>query len=152
MAKSQTQEFQVNTARDALALLSRSIYQKFGEEALPLINDVCHKLGVAVGEHMKEEMSAPGLIATAEVFIAGARKRGSPIEVEVIEISDKKVHIKGYRCGLGLANTDRKLCEAMMAMDKAIFETASGSKVKLDIAKTLAAGDLYCETIYTIVK
>ena len=150
MATSQTQEFQVNTARDALALLSRSIYQKFGEEALPLINDVCHKLGVAAGEHMKEEISAPGLIATAEAFIAGARKRGSPIEV--IEISDEKVHIKGYKCGLGLAKTDRKLCEAMMAMDKAIFETASEMKVKLDIAKTLAAGDLYCETIYTVVR
>ena len=149
MTTSQMQEFQVNTARDALALLSRSIYQKFGEEALPLVDEVCHKLGVAAGEHIKEEMSTSGLKAAAEAFIAGAIKRGSPIEV--IEISDEKVHVRGYRCGLGLANTDRKLCEAMMAIDKAIFETASGRKVKLDIVKTLAAGDPYCDTIYTVV-
>lgn len=96
---------------------------------------------------MKETMSASGLEAAGEAFVAGARKRNS--QVEILEISDKKLHIRGHECPLGLENTSRELCEAMMALDKAIFETASGQRLNLNIAKSLAAGDPYCDTIYT---
>jgi len=150
MASPQIQEFEVNTARDALAMLSRLVYEKFGKEALPLIAGVCHKLGVASGGKMKGDMSTSGLKAAGEAFMVGVRKRKSP--VEVLEMSDEKLYIRGYRCALGLANTSRELCEAMMAMDKAIFETSSGKKLNLEIAKTVAAGDPYCDTIYTVVK
>ncbi len=149
MTPSQTQEFEVNTARDALALLSRLAYEKFGDEALPLIAEVCHKLGIASGKKMRETMSASGLKASAETFMVGVRKRGTPIEV--LEMSDERVHIRSYRCGMGLANTDRKLCEAVMAMDRAIYEITSGKKIHLDIVKTLAAGDPCCENILTVV-
>lgn len=150
MNSAQTKEFEVNSARDALALLSRLTYEKFGKEVLPLISEVCCKLGVASGKKMKADMSAPGLKAAGEAFMIGVKKRKSP--VEVLEMSNEKLHIRGYNCALGLANTSRELCEAIMAMDKAIFETASGKKLKLDIAKTVAAGDPYCDTIYTVEK
>ena len=150
MASSQASEFQVNTARDALALLSRLAYEKFGEEALPLISEVCYKLGVSVGKKMKEDMSASCLKAAGEIFLGGAKKRGTP--ADILEISDKRFHSNSYRCSMGLANTNYKLCEAVMAMDRAILETASGKKLKLDIIKTIAAGDPCCDTIFTVVE
>lgn len=52
-------EVEVNTARDALALLSRMIYKKYGDEVLPVIAEVCHKLGVAIGNQMRKIFHFP---------------------------------------------------------------------------------------------
>ena len=150
MASRETQEFQVNSARDALELLSRLVYEQFGEQALPLIREAWYKLGASRGKKMKETMSACGLEAAGEAFVAGVRKRDP--RVELLEVSDETLHIRGYECPLGLANTDRKLCEAMMALDKGIFESASGEELNLNIHKTVAAGDPYCETVFTTAK
>jgi len=147
-SNSNNETTQVKSARDALALLARKMYEKFGAEALPLIEEVCEKLGQAIGKRMLENLPDRNLKTVGKAFAEGARRRNNPIDI--IEISDTIFHLKGYRCNLGLKNTHRELCKAMMAIDQGIFEAATGKKIKLNIAKTLAGGDPYCEVIFQL--
>lgn len=52
---SEDKEFKVNTARDALSLLSQKMYARYGNEVLPEIEGVSHRLGQAIGENMKRQ-------------------------------------------------------------------------------------------------
>ena len=140
----------MGSARDALALLARKVYERFGLETLPLIEDVCGKLGRSVGERMREDLPDGNLKTVGKAFADGASRRKNP--VDVIELSDTIFHIKGYRCNLGLKDTYRELCVSMMAMDWGIFEGATGKKIDLKIVKSLAAGDPCCEIIFKLSK
>ena len=46
-----------NFTYQALALMSRLFYEKFGEAALPIITDVWYRMGLASGELFKKKMS-----------------------------------------------------------------------------------------------
>jgi hypothetical protein len=37
----------------------------------------------------------------------------------------------------------------MMKMDKGIFEAAAGKEIEIPILKTVAAGDEYCDVMFT---
>jgi len=140
----------VRSARDALALLARKVYERFGPESLPLIQDVCGKLGRSVGERMRENLPDGNLKTVGKAFSEGASRRNNP--VDIIELTDTIFHIKGYRCNLGLKDTYRELCVAMMAMDRGIFEGATGEKIDLKILRSLAAGDSCCEIVFELSK
>lgn len=56
------------SARDALAVLSLKVYEKFGKDALPLIVDVCSQLGQAVGAKMKILQSLAGNDGCCEII------------------------------------------------------------------------------------
>ena len=72
--------------------------------------------------------------------------------MDIIELTDTIFHIKGYRCNLGLKDTYRELCVAMMAMDRGIFEGATGEKIDLKILRSLAAGDSCCEIVFQLFR
>ncbi len=142
---SSADEVRIMNARDALALLSRRIYRKYGAEVLPVISEVWSKLGVAVGNRYRGELPSPNLKAIAEAFFGGVVARG-----EVFEVSEDRVHGRSYdSCALGLDNTSRELCQAMMSLDKAVMETVTGRQVNMEILSSRAAGDEYCEVIYS---
>ncbi len=141
------------TARDALAVLSLRIYEKFGKAGLPLIEDVCYQLGRAIGSKMRKGLADHSLGSVGQVFVNSARKRGS--NVEIIEKSKKAFHLKtgkGYRCVLGLNNKDREICQAMMGIDHGIFEAATNESIHMEIIKTVAGNDDCCETRYTTIE
>ena len=77
-------------------------------------------------------------------------KSYNPDNIKIISISDEKFHIQGTLCPFGLENTSRALCEAVMAIDLEYFREAVSEKIELKILKTVAAGDLHCDTIYTL--
>ena len=141
-------DIEVNTARDALALLSRIIYRKYGDEVLPIIAEVCHKLGVAVGNQMRKNLDSFDLKSVGNAFFEGAKRRKSP--ATILEVTEKRLRGKNERCALGLAGAGRPLCEAMMNMDKGIFESATGEEIDLSILKTVAAGDEYCDVMFAL--
>jgi len=70
--------------------------------------------------------------------------------VKVISVSDDVFQIQGTKCPFGLENTSRELCEAVMAIDQAYFRAAVSDQISLEIKHTLAAGDAFCDTIYTL--
>lgn len=141
-------EVEVNTARDALALLSRMVYRKYGDEVLPLIGEVCRKLGRAIGNQMRKNLDSFDLKSVGSAFLEDARRRKSP--VTLLELTEKRIRVKGERCGLGLAGTGRPICEAMMNMDIGLFEAATGGEIDLSILKTVAAGDECCDVVFAL--
>jgi len=143
-----TAEFRVSTARDALALLSRMIYEKYGDEVLPLIGEVCRKLGRAIGNQMRKNLDSFDLKSIGNAFLEDARRRKSP--VTLLELTEKRIRVKGERCGLGLAGAGRSICEAMMNMDIGIFEAATGEEIALSILKTVADGDECCDVAFAL--
>lgn len=147
----QGQEKEIKTARDALALLCRLSYKKFGKDALILIEEVCYKLGVADSRKIGGNLSGRDFKTINEMFLGDFKKRGFPIEI--IELSQRKRHSKFYgQCPLGLENTSLDLCKASMALDKGLFEAAIGKRVGVDIIKSKAAGDSYCETLWSLIE
>ena len=130
---------------EAQGLLIKAFYEKFGKEALPLIAEVCKKQGHALGLKIKQKVSDNRLSTVANAF----SKSYNPDDINVVEISDIKFQIQGTKCPFGLENTSRELCEAVMEIDAEYFRTAVSMDLKLKVIKTVAAGDKYCDTIYS---
>lgn len=108
-----------------------------------MIEEVCSQSDQAIGVKMKKTLSDHSLGGIGQAFVDSARSRGS--KVEIVEKSGK-----GYRCAMGLNNTDRQICEAMMAMDLGIFESATGKSLTMEILQSLATYDSCCEIIYRL--
>ena len=73
---------------------------------------------------------------------------GSMMGMEMVELSDDKMHFKMLSCPLGLEGTSRELCEAAMAVDEKRYSTFFGQGVEMKILRTVAAGDKQCEVIF----
>ena len=135
-----------NNPTEAQGLLIKEFYKKFGKEALPIIEKVCGIQGRALGFKVIKKLPDNKLTTVARSF----SKSYNPKFVKIITISDEKFHIQGTMCPFGLENTSRELCEAVMAIDREYFREAVSDKIELKILKTVAAGDLHCDTIYTL--
>lgn len=145
MAQTNSNELPKN-AIGAHGLLIKEFYKKFGKEALPIIEDVLGRQGTAQGLEVKQKLSDTKLSTVANFLI----KTCDPALIKVISLSDEKFHFQGTKCPFGLENTARELCEAVMAIDREYFFTVTAGKTKLEILKTVAAGDPFCDTIFTI--
>jgi predicted ArsR family transcriptional regulator len=132
-------------AREAQGLLIKAFYEKCGDEILPVIDDILGRQGQALGLKVRSKLPDCRLSTVAAAFM----KNFDPKTVEVITVSDEKFHIRGTECPFGLENTSRKLCEAVMAIDRELFSVATDGKTKMEITKTRAAGDPVCNTIFT---
>ena len=135
-----------NNPIEAQGILIKEFYKKFGKEALPIIESVCGRQGRALGLKVMKKLPDNKLTTVARAF----SKSFNPNFVKIISVSDEKFHIQGTRCPFRLENTSRALCEAVMAIDHEYFREAVSDKIELKILKTVAAGDQYCDTIYTL--
>ena len=133
-------------AIEAQGMLIKTFYKKFGKEALPIIAEVCKIQGRALGLKIKQKVPDNRLSTVANAF----SKSYNPDDINVVEVSDTKFQIQGNKCPFGLENTSRELCEAAMEIDAEYFRTAVSKDIQLKIIKTVAAGDKYCDTIYTL--
>jgi hypothetical protein len=133
---------------EAQGMLIKSFYEKFGKDALPIIKKVCKKQGCSLGLKIKKKIPNYRLSTVATAF----SKSFDSKNVRVIEMTDEKFQIQGTKCPFGLENTSRELCEAVMEIDGEYFRTAVDDKIKMTIIKTVAEGELYCDTLYTLNK
>ena len=62
----------------------------------------------------------------------------------------QRTRVTGGVCKFGLYDTYKPLCEAMMIFDRNIVETIVGQKVDMEIIRTVASGDKFCEVKFTI--
>jgi hypothetical protein len=95
---------------------AKAFYQRYGKEALPIISGVMSQSGIEWGEMARQMVPAKGVRAYAESLKMISSIMG--MVVEVVELSDDKIHFKGSMCPLGIEGTSRELCEAMMNFDK----------------------------------
>jgi hypothetical protein len=133
-------------ATEAQGLLIKAFYEKCGDEILPVIDNILGRQGKSLGLKVRSKLPDCLLSTVAAAFT----KNFDSTTVEVISISDEQFHIQGTKCPFGLENTSRQLCEAVMAIDRELFSVATDGKTKMEIAKTRAAGDPTCETIFTV--
>ena len=131
-------------ATEAQGLLIKAFHEKCGDEILPVIDDILGRQGRALGLKVKNKLPDCRLSAVAAAFT----KNFDPSTVRVVSLSDEEFHIQGSHCPFGLENTSRQLCEAVMAIDREYFFTATDGQTTLEILKTRAAGDPICDTIY----
>ena len=131
-------------ATEAQGLLIKAFHKRYGDEILPVIDDILGRQGRALGLKVKSKLCDCRLSAVATAFA----KNFDPSTVNVIASSDEKFHIQGSICPFGLENTSRALCEAVMAIDREYFSAATDGNTTLEIHKTRAAGDPVCDTVY----
>lgn len=134
-------------ATEAQGLLIKAFYEKYGDEILPVIDNILGRQGQALGLKVRSKLPNSKLSTVAAAFT----KSFNQTLVNVISVSDEKFQIQGTKCPFGLENTSRQLCEAVMAIDREYFSTATEGRINLEISKTRAAGDDICDTIFTIL-
>jgi hypothetical protein len=138
----------LQTMMMANGALSKDFYAKYGKSSLPLITDVMSQHGAEIGKMMQKAMPVKDMNDVAERFkmmssiLAGA--------MEVVESSGNMFRIKLSRCPLGIEETSRELCEALMSLDVNMIGSALGQEVEMKILKSVAVGDKACEIVYTI--
>jgi hypothetical protein len=130
-----------------LGLMSKAFYDKYGEEALPIISDVMSQGGANIGKLMQQMRPVKSMNDIAEGFKMMAPVMGGIMQV--LESSDDAFRIKLSRCPLGIEGTSRELCDALMSQDVSMVGAALGQEVEMKILKTLAVGDKECEITYS---
>ena len=133
-------------ATQAQGLLIKAFHEKCGDDSLPVIDDILGRQGRALGLKARSKLPDGCLSRVAAAFA----KNFDPETINVVSISDDRFHIQGTICPFGLENTSRKLCEAVMAIDREYFLAATGGKTSLEIIQTRAAGDPICDTVYIV--
>jgi predicted hydrocarbon binding protein len=135
----------ITTARDALVLLSRIVYDKYGDESLPLITEAWYRLGLGTGEKRKRDLPSTDIGTASNAFWGSFEG----VEIKATE-NDARVFSNNGKCLLGLENAGRVLCEAMMCLDKGLLEAVTGEQVEMKILRTVADGDDICDIVYSI--
>ena len=130
-----------------MGMLSKSFYDKYGEEALPVITDVMSRRGANTGELMQQMNPVKDMNDIAERFKMMGPVMGGTMEV--VESSVNAFRIRLSRCPLGIEGTNRKLCEALMSLDANMVSSALGQEVEMKILKSVAVGDKECEILYS---
>jgi predicted hydrocarbon binding protein len=143
-----TAKKEANFTYQALALMSRLFYEKFGEEALPIIRDVWYRMGLASGELFKKKMINFDFKSAATHINERNKQIG---EMETCLISEDLYHIAtpcGFCCDVGLENAGRPICEAVMSINKGQFKSICGFDVEMNILQSKATGSDRCEIMY----
>lgn len=130
-----------------MGALCKAFYEKFGDEALPIIAKISEESGAKSAMMMQSMLRSKDMKGIAELFKMWEMMG---MKFEILEVTDDKLHFKSPKCLLGIENTSKDLCEAMMTSDKAMMSTLLGKGVKVKILKTVAAGDEYCEVVFKI--
>lgn len=129
-------------------VLSKAFYQKYGKEAIPIITEVMSQCGVEFGKMMQAMAPAKSMKALGEQFNMMASMMD--MKMEVVELSDDVLHFKMAQCPMGIEGTSKELCEALMSVDEKRVSTFLGQEMKMNIPKSIAAGDKECEVILSI--
>jgi hypothetical protein len=128
-----------------------TLYEKLGDQVLPVLEEIYGQYGFEVGLGLKEKWRPGGLDEAAKAFVEMCNVNGLPSEVEM---QDGVGYWTGYRCPFGIENTYRPVCEALMAMDRELFRAVLGvdkGRMEFTIDKCLAAGDECCEGIFRLL-
>ncbi len=138
----------IKTLMENYGAMAKDFYEKFGDEALPVIAQAAGRLGQQFGQMRLQQAPGGGIKLIDAQFHATLSMLG--VKLETVHVSDNEYHIKSSRCAGGIGGTCRALCEAMMHYDQNVISTYLGKKVEVEILKTVAAGDDQCETIFHI--
>lgn len=121
--------------------IAKAVDKKFGAQGRDSLRQAMGERGSETGEMMKPLSPGEDFKSVGTFFSQAGKIFGVENEVEVKE---DEVVVKISKCPYGLEDTNRELCEAMMAFDMRIVETL-GPDLTLKIVETVAVGDPQCE-------
>jgi len=130
-----------------MGALGKVFYEKYGDDALPLIAKVMGESGVVGGKLVKGMLKGEGMKAMDELFGMFSMLG---FDFEIVELSDDTLYFKSSKCPVCMGGTSKKLCEAMMNSDKVMISSIAGKEVEMEVPKSLAVGDEYCEVIFKV--
>jgi hypothetical protein len=145
---SETPKKGANFTYQALSHMSRLFYEKFGDDAIPIIANVWYEMGLASGKVLSEKLSTHDFKSAANLFAENAKKSGA---MEACQISDKLFHLttkSGFNCDVSLEDAGCLACEAAMEVNRGQFKSICGLDVDMNIVRSRAKGDDCCEIIY----
>ena len=128
-----------------------ALYEKAGDEGLQIIEQIYGRYGYEVGLGLRKKWNPQDFSEASRQFEKMTNEAGLPSKVE---IKGREACWTSYRCPLGLQNTYRQVCEAVMAMDREIFRALLGlekGKIEIEIQKTVADGDDFCLGVVRMV-
>lgn len=136
-----------SSSREVQGTLARILYEKCGPEVLPLIAEIFKEFGAVEGQKARQKVQPADFAAAVQSFFGPGVAAG---RAEIVELTDQKVVVRGRRCVMGLYGAGREVCQAIMALDRAMFGELAGKPVGMEIRKTLAANDEYCEIEFKV--
>jgi hypothetical protein len=132
-----------------IGILNKSFYRKFGKESLPVIIEIMSQDGVKAGESVRERMGAAHNMKDISSFFEIVEALLG-VKMERVEVTERVFHCRMSKCPYGIEGTSRELCEAMMTKDAKQVSALLGQEAKVEIIKTVAAGDKQCDMIFTL--
>jgi predicted hydrocarbon binding protein len=124
-----------------------AFYKKYGKDALSTISAVSTKYGEPNAKLAQKMMPVKNLKDVAEMYKMMFGMIGE--KYDVVKVSDDTLHFKVSTCPMCIQGTSKELCEAMMQTDKKMVGTLIGHPINIDIMKSVAAGDKYCEVAFS---
>jgi predicted ArsR family transcriptional regulator len=126
--------------------LCKAFYEKYGKEALPIIAKVAGEFGLEGVKIAQGMLRGKGMKAVGELYEIYEMMGMS---IEITDLTDDMIHLKVSQCPFGLEGTAKELCEAAMTGDKKTVSALLGQEVEMKIPQSVAAGNEYCEVIFT---
>ncbi|RLI31972.1 hypothetical protein DRO56_04330 [Candidatus Bathyarchaeota archaeon] len=126
--------------------LCKAFYEKYGDEALPIIAEVMGKAGVEQAKIAQSRIKGRDMKAVGELF---GMFEMMDMPIEIVELTDERIHYKHPPpCLMGLEGTSKGLCEAVCAARaKSIVSSIIGEEVEEEVIKCVAEDDEYCDVI-----
>jgi len=129
-----------------MGALSRAFYEKYGDEALPVISKVMGEAGVEGAKIAQSRLKGEGMRAVGELF---KMYEMFDLPMEIMELTEDLIHFRhAPPCPFGLEGTAKELCKAVETRGERMVSTILGEATEANIIKCVAAGDEYCEVIY----
>lgn len=121
------------------------IYQKFGNEGLKLISDMSREYGLTVAQKAKNSLESNDLPSVVQyilrIFETVAYDKHYSASIEE---GNERAIIKVDECPLRFDKPE--MCLAHTTMEKTVVEELNPN-LTYRIAKSIPAGDIYCEHI-----
>jgi predicted hydrocarbon binding protein len=127
--------------------LCSAFYKKYGKDALPTISAVSAKYGAPNAKLVQKMMPIKNMKDIAEMYKMMFTMIGE--KMEIVKVSDDTLHFKVSTCPMCIQGTSQELCEAMMTTDKKMVATLLDQQINIKVPKSVAAGDKYCEVIFS---
>ncbi len=138
-----TEKYPASSSAEVHGSLAKALFEEGGEDTLPLISSIFWRLGRAQGVKMKKKLDCDDF-RSAVGGLFGPALKAQPPRAQFVELTDDRLVIRSFTCRLGLFGAGKKLCEAVMEIDRAIVSEIVGGDVDMKIEKSFAAGDDCC--------
>jgi predicted hydrocarbon binding protein len=132
-----------------IGLLATKLYERFGNDVLPVIHEASTEVGKVIGHRVRSKMANTEWNTIAETTVKHLKKVYGDLDIELtlLEQNDTRVRFTEKSCPFQLAHGHGPICDALMGIDEARFEIISDGKAEYQTLKHSSSGPLSCEWV-----